>query len=81
MEEIMIGKVEIGDKSYIFKFCNNTLDVYFDSDAVQGLFMGKKLMEYFFLGEKKELPFEKLDGILIDGSSRVTFYFGKNNYG
>lgn len=48
MEEIMIGKVEIGDKSYIFKFCNNTLDVYFDSDAAQGLFMGKKLMEYFF---------------------------------
>ena len=32
-------------------------------------------------GERKELPFEKLDGILIDGSSRITFYFRKNNYG
>lgn len=41
----------------------------------------KKANGVFFLGEKKELPFEKLDGILIDGSSRVTFYFGKNNYG
>lgn len=48
VEEIMIGKVEIRDKSYIFKLCNNTLDVYFDSDAVQGLFMKKTLMEYFF---------------------------------
>ena len=63
VEEIMIGKVEIRDKSYIFKFCNNTLDVYFDSDAVQGLFMKKNANGVFFLEEKKELPFEKLDGI------------------
>ncbi len=31
-------------------------------------------------GKRKELPFEKLDGILIDGSSKITFYFRKNNY-
>ena len=53
----MIGKVKIGDKSYIFKFCNNTLDVYFDSDAVQGLFMEKKANGVFFLGEKKRTAF------------------------
>lgn len=79
MGEIMIGKVEVEKKDYVFEFSNNTLNVYFDNDTAQALFMEKNATGVFL--PREELPFEKLDGILIDGSSRVTFYFKKNNYG
>ena len=81
MGEIMIGKVKVEKKDYVFEFSNNTLNVYFDNDTARVLFMGKNATGVFLPEEGKELPFEKLDGILIDGSSRVTFYFRKNNYG
>lgn len=77
MGEIMIGKVEIEKKDYVFEFSNNTLNVYFDNDTARVLFMEKNANGVFLPGERKELPFEKLDGILIDGSSRITFYFRK----
>lgn len=77
MGEIMIGKVEVEKKDYVFEFSNNTLNVYFDNDTARVLFMEKYATGVFLSEERKELPFEKLDGILIDGSSRVTFYFRK----
>ena len=41
MGEIMIGKVEVEKKDYVFEFSNNTLNVYFDNDTARVLFMEK----------------------------------------
>ena len=53
MGEIMIGKVEVEKKDYVFEFSNNTLNVYFDNDTARVLFMKKTLLEFFCQRKEK----------------------------
>lgn len=53
MGEIMIGKVEIEKKDYVFEFSNNTLNVYVDNDTARVLFMEKNANGVFCQGREK----------------------------
>ena len=57
MGEIMIGKVEIEKKDYVFEFSNNTLNVYFDNDTARVLFMEKNANGVFLPGGEKRTAF------------------------
>lgn len=69
MSDILVGKAVVGEKEFVFKFTDNFLFLYADSK------LSREILQ------KNEIPFEKLDGVLLDGSSRVCFFFGKLNLG
>lgn len=53
----MIGKVEVEKKDYVFEFSNNILNVYFDNDTAQALFMKRNATGVFFAREEKRTAF------------------------
>ncbi len=82
MGDIYIGETEILSKQTIFKYEDNILYLYLD--IIDG---PNIVMDEIYKGihvasvEKHPLPFEKIDGFLLDDARRISFYFDKFDYG